>query len=113
VKLRELKNNAVLYGIAHCYGSGSVADSVEVPTGGANKLLHTLNSFHSLSFGTLVQMAEVHVNAKWRVRGRFGIQPVCHALVEVFCVYLYVLGQARVWHGVFVLWCVLSWGFGI
>ena len=27
--------------------------------------------------------------------------------------YLYVLGQARVWHGVFVLWCVLSWGFGI
>jgi hypothetical protein len=37
----------------------------------------------------------------------------CHALVEVFCVYLHGLGQARVWHGVFVLWCVLSWGFGV
>ena len=37
----------------------------------------------------------------------------CHALVEVFYVYLHVLGQARVWHGVFVLWCVLSWGFGV
>ena len=37
----------------------------------------------------------------------------CHALVEVFCVYLHVLGQARVWHGIFVLWCVLSWGFGV
>ena len=40
-------------------------------------------------------------------------QILCHALVEVFCVYLYVLGQARVWHGVLVLWCVLSWGFGV
>jgi hypothetical protein len=37
----------------------------------------------------------------------------CHAVVEVFCVYLHVLGQARVWHGVFVLRCVLSWGFGV
>ena len=48
-----------------------------------------------------------------RTLGGGGGGGFCHALVKVFCVYLYVLGQARVWHGVFVLWCVLSWGFGV
>ena len=37
-------------------------------------------------------------------------QHSCHALVEVFCVYLHLFGQARVWH-VFFMWGVLSWDF--
>ena len=29
----------------------------------------------------------------------------CHALVEVFCVYLHLFGQARVWHGFLYVVC--------